>query len=343
MFGCRQCGVALTAPLARVALPDHARQSYGHGLLPVLMEAGTYAVDPEPWGPPWRLWSDLGAGEAEARGVFAPVPALSYGVPGAIVVAPGDVHGTVLIPGRCGGHCCGLTGRDGPNLACAHCGREVATRIDDCSLWQSVRLDPGAVRRLPGEAPDESPAGWEALARERRSTPPLEPAGYWDPRWEAAAGVTLAHLLVAAEGSPVALPGGLVTDLFGRALDGFLPPGPAPKTLALAGPGLPDPDPASHLALVPRHPRTGETWQSPGRAVAVPIADDVWMHLAFHNDRLLVPATGVLPRGVLRDDPPPRRPARLFTPDRRVFLDTLARLPALREPWLRRVYDAQSG
>lgn len=29
----------------------------------------------------------------------------------------------------------------------------------------------------------------------------------------------------------------------------------------------------------------------------------------------------------------------LFQPDRKVFLHTLARLPAVRQPWLRRIYD----
>ncbi|MGW0633368.1 hypothetical protein [Streptomyces sp. NPDC002758] len=62
------------------------------------MEPGTYAVDPEPSGPPWRPWNEIGVDEAEARGVFAPVYALSFGSPGAIVVAPGDTRGTILIP-----------------------------------------------------------------------------------------------------------------------------------------------------------------------------------------------------------------------------------------------------
>ncbi len=88
VFACGGCGVALTAPVSRVALPVHARQRYGHALLPPLMESGTYAVDPEPSGPPWRRWGEITAAEAGARGVHAPVPALSFGEPGAIVVAP---------------------------------------------------------------------------------------------------------------------------------------------------------------------------------------------------------------------------------------------------------------
>ncbi|MFF4036803.1 hypothetical protein [Streptomyces sp. NPDC001816] len=48
--------------------------------------------------------------------------------------------------------------------------------------------------------------------------------------------------------------------------------------------------------------------------------------------------TGGLPRGVERDDPLPLRPGWTFWPDRDLLLYTLARLPAVREPWLRRLY-----
>lgn len=50
VFVCARCGAELTAPLSPVALPAHAHQKYGNGLrLPVLMETGTFAEDPEPW------------------------------------------------------------------------------------------------------------------------------------------------------------------------------------------------------------------------------------------------------------------------------------------------------
>ncbi|MER7462588.1 hypothetical protein [Streptomyces sp. NPDC097981] len=344
VFACAGCGAELTAPVSRIALPVRAHQHYGHEMLPALMEPGTYAVDPEPSGPPWRPWDEVGPDEAAARGVFAPVAFLPCGAPGAIVVAPGDTRNTVLIPERCDGYCLGLDGRDGPNLACAHCARPVATRIDDCSLWQAVRLHPTAVRRLPADGPDRT-ADWEDLLRERRTTPPIEPPGCWSPQWEAAVAVALAHLLAASGGTRVHLPGGLVATAFGRVLDALLPPGPAAKTLALAGPGLPDPEPAPDIVLVPRHPQTGLAWQSPaGAAGTVPLAADVWMHMAFHNDRLHVPASGGLPDGVLRDDPLPMHPwGGVFRPDPRVFRYTLARLPAVRLPWLRAIHDRLSS
>jgi hypothetical protein len=71
---------------------------------PALMQSGTYAVNPEPSGLPWRLWAEVGADEAEARGVYAPVYSLSYGPRGAVAIAPGDLRGTVLIPERCDGY-----------------------------------------------------------------------------------------------------------------------------------------------------------------------------------------------------------------------------------------------
>ncbi|WP_431683654.1 hypothetical protein [Kitasatospora sp. KL5] len=339
VFACRSCEAELTASVSRVAFPVYGRNTYGNGhAVPVLMESGTYAVDPEPFGPPWRKWGDIDESEAEARGVYAPVRSLSFGTPGPVFLAPGDVHGTVLIPERNEGLCCGLDGRDGPNLACARCGHPVATRVDDCSLWQLAWLEPSAVRCVP-TGPARPIADWQTLAAERRSTPPVEANGGWSPRWEATVAVTLAHLVAASGGSPVSVPDGPVADTFRRHLDHLLPPGPPAKHAALAGPGLPTPDPAPDIALVPQHPQTGEPWEPPSGATAVPLAANVWMHLAFHNERRLVPATGTLPHGVERDDPLPPHPARPLRPVHQVFLDTLARLPAVRQPWLRAVHD----
>ncbi|MFE2867205.1 hypothetical protein [Embleya sp. NPDC059259] len=343
VFACAGCGAVLTAPVSRVALPGHARQSYGHVLLPALLESGTYAVDPAPSGPPWRPWAEVEADEAAAQGVFAPVFAVSFGAPGAIAIAPGDTRGTALIPERCDGYCMGLDGRAGPNLACLRCGRPVATRIDDCTYWQAVWLDRDAVRRLPVDGPADRPIDWATLAAERAGTPPVDPRGWWSPQWEAAVAVALAHLSVASAGRPVEFPDGLVADTFARAWDMLLPPGPpglAARKVALAGPRLPDPGPAADIVLVPIHPQTGQAWQQPsGTAAVVPLSAEVWLHLAFPRDRLLVPATGGLPIGVLRDDLLPPHPPTPFGPDADIFLATLARLPAVREPWLRALYD----
>jgi hypothetical protein len=69
------------------------------------------------------------------------------------------------------------------------------------------------------------------------------------------------------------------------------------------------------------------------------LAADVWMYMAFNDDRRLALAAAGMPGIVHRDDPPPLLPWRPFRPDVGVFLRTLARLRAAREPWLRTIYD----
>ncbi|OLZ49965.1 hypothetical protein [Amycolatopsis keratiniphila] len=325
VFCCAGCGAELTVPVTRVALPVHARNSYGHALLPPLMRAGTYAVDPEPFGPPWRAWDES---EAEARRLFAPVLLLSDGAAGSIVVAPGDTRGTVLIPERCDGYCYGVDGRSGPNLACASCGLEVGTRIDDCSRWQEVRFVPDSVRFEPSEESLVEDWTFEGL-------PPVEPSGAWSPYWEAAVGDALAHLFAVSGGGTIAVEDGFVSAVFGAAL--ALPSsGPPRRNLALAGPGLPDSD---DIALVPRHPVTGRPWPHSSATDVVPLAAEVWTWLAFGQDPVTAPVSGVMPAGVLRDDPLPKRPSGFLSPAPDVFLYTLARLPGVRQPCLRAIYD----
>ncbi|GAA1829380.1 hypothetical protein GCM10009682_55390 [Luedemannella flava] len=339
VFACSGCDTVLTAPVTRVALPVLAHHVHGNGVtsMGVLMEPGTFAVDPEHYGPPWRRWAEVGADEARARGLYAPVFSVSDGPSHAVVLAPGDVRGTVFIPERNDGFCCGLDGRDGPNLACVGCGRPVATRIDDCSLWQAVWVDPRAVHRLDDVAGPPLAVAWEAVRQERAGTPPAEPSGLWSPLWEAAVGAALARILAASGGRPVTVPDGPVAETFRRSLDLLLPTDAPARSLVLAGPGLPSVP--TDLALVPRHPVTGETWVASRSADAVPLEYDVWRHLAFHHGRWPVPGAAPMPDLAFREDPPPFAPTRPFRPDRSVFLRTLARLPAVREPWLRDVYD----
>ncbi|HXT89892.1 MAG TPA: hypothetical protein VN714_11625 [Trebonia sp.] len=257
------------------------------------MEPGTFAVDLEPGGPPWRRWEELSPGEAEARGIYAPVHALSEGAPGAVVIAPGDARGTRLVPEKRGGACCGIDGRDGPNMACLACGLAVATRIDDCSQWQAVWLAPKSVRRVLVGGADAAPLPWEGLLGEEKMTPPFEPAALWgeprgpgrrwswSPQWEAAAGRALAHLLAASGGQPLGVPDGLIADVFQRALDALIPPGPPERRAVLAGPGQPPRRGRGHTAgarpppdgsdLGPRRPgRIG----IPGAAAAGGVAAD---------------------------------------------------------------------
>ncbi|MFG3531904.1 hypothetical protein ACGF8B_34985 [Streptomyces sp. NPDC047917] len=353
VFVCAGCGARLTTRLSEVALPVHAHQKYGNGTqLPVLMESGTFAVDPEPWGPPWRPWSQVDPDEAAARGIHAPLHALSDSAPGAIVIAPGDVRGTLLILERSGGSCCGLDGADGPNMACEACGLPVASRIDDCSLWQAVWLAPNAVRRCPVDGADAVPLSWEELMTEGSGTPPFEPLARWgqrvepnhwwswSPQWEAAAGQALAHLLVASEGRPVTVPDGLPTEVFRRTLDALLPTGPPARRAVLAGPKRPAVGADADIVLVPVHPRTGKTWTPAGPAASahpVPLPFGVWLWLAFPEPYPPVLASGVTPGHVLRDDPPAPRPRHAFRADPETFRHTLVRMPAVRSPWLREI------
>ena len=273
VFVCARCDAELTVPLSQVSLPAHARQKYGNGAqLPVLMGSGTFAVDPDPWGRPWRMWDEIDPGEAEAHGIYAPVYALSDSTPGAIVIAPGDIRGTRLIPEKRGDACCGLDGADGPNMACEACGLPVAARIDDCSLWQVVRLSSDAVDRVLLDGVDAAPLSWAELTEKEESTPPFEPivtwggrlgpSHYWSwsPQWEAAVGQALAHLLAASEGQPVKVPGGLTADVFQRALDAVLPAGPPTRRAVLAGPGRPlltRASTSSSCRSIPRRVRPG--------------------------------------------------------------------------------------
>lgn len=330
VFGCAACGVQLTAGVSRVAPPVHLRDTYWEQLHPPLLEAGTYAVDPEPYGPPWRLWEEAGALEAAGRGVFAPVASLSYGPRGTVLLAPGDMRGTGLIAERTEGYCRGINGSGGPNLACLGCGMPVGTRVDDCGQWQVVRLLPQAVLPLPG--PAERPVmDWAELPAEGALWQGL--SGYRD----IPAGVALAHVIVAAGGEPVQAATGPVAEIFGRALAALLPGRERAKRLDLAGPGLGEP--AAELALVPVHPQTGEVWQPSGSAEAVPVEAALWAELAFPPHRTRLPVVGGLPEGEERDDPLPPHPPTPFRPSDAAFRCTLARMPAVREPWLRAIYD----
>ncbi|GGX32439.1 hypothetical protein [Streptomyces lomondensis] len=355
VFVCARCDAELTVPLSQVSLPAHARQKYGNGVqLPVLMESGTFAVDPDPWGGPWRMWDEIDPGEAEARGIYAPVHAVSDSTPGAIVIAPGDIRGTRLIPEKRGGACCGLDGADGPNMACEACDLPVATRVDDCSLWQAARLSSDAVRRVLVNGVHAASFSWAELAEKGESTPPFEPiatwggrlgSGHywsWSPQWEAAAGQALAHLLVASEGQPVKVPNGLTADVFQRALDALLPAGPPTRRAVLAGPGEPSPGAGVDILLVPVHPQTGQTWAPAGPAASaypVPLPLGVWLWLVSPQPYVPVPASGGVPRDVLRDYPLPPRPNYLFRADRGTFQHTLVRLPDVRSPWMRTILE----
>ncbi|MFI6947471.1 hypothetical protein [Streptomyces sp. NPDC050422] len=342
VFACAECGTELTVPVSRVALPVHTHHGGWEELHPPLMKPATYAVDPRPTGPPWRLWEEVGEDAAARQGVYAPVYSVSFGARNRIVIAPGDSRSMALIPEKCEGYCQGLDGRDGPNLACEGCGRAVATRMDDCGSWQAVWLEPDAVVPRPSGHLAGPPYGWDDLERVEHRVPPVEPDGSWSRHWEAAVGVALAHLVATTEGRPVALPSGPVAELLGHAVNQYLPAGPGTRSVGLAGPGIRTPRPRPDVLLVPRHPLTGAPWRPLGDEEAVVSLDSgVWAYLAHPGETSPMPATGVLPEGVLRDDYPlPPHPWYPLAPHHRAFEYTLVGLPAVRDPRLRRYRDA---
>ncbi|GHH33393.1 hypothetical protein [Lentzea cavernae] len=267
VFECVACGAALTIPLRQVDMPDHAGRQVGNGVMdmPALMAPGTYATGQR-----------------------------------AVLLSPGDARGMVWDPGLFDKtSCCGISGGELPNLRC-ECGRLVATRVDDCSLWQVVELETGAVRPV-GE--QEPAAGWEAFDWEDAL---LDGADlWWHDRVRIAAGVALARIVLAAGDASVALPAGPVAEVFRHDLDALLPHGPQVRTLALAGPGLAA---EADVLLVPRHPQSGEAW--PVQGTAVPISAELWCWLANARQQPFIPATGGR-WPFLDDDPLPRRPERV--------------------------------
>lgn len=96
------------------------------------------------------------------------------------------------------------------------------------------------------------------------------------------------------------------------------------------------------ILLVPIHPQTGLTWTPEGPAASaylVPLPLGVWLWLVSPQPFLPVPASGRIPRDVLRDDPLPMLPNQLFRADRGTFEHTLVRLPAARSAWLRAILE----
>jgi hypothetical protein len=117
-FACRRCGTRLTAEVVRIPLPARITEEPpgGDAFLPPLIPRA--ACTP--------------AAERDE-----------------ILLNPDDIVGIEPHPdlGRRNG-CCGLDGLDGPNLICAGCGAEVATKQVDCWTQPLVTLLASAVRPL---------------------------------------------------------------------------------------------------------------------------------------------------------------------------------------------------
>lgn len=82
------------------------------------------------------------------------------------------------------------------------------------------------------------------------------------------------------------------------------------------------------LVIAPADRRTGGVLSG-----TIPLYADVWDVLADPGARRW------LPRVEGWDDEPPELTSARFDPDMGVFREVLARLPRVREPWLRAVHD----
>ena len=148
VFQCRNCHRAATPMLIERPLPGpdgdegwyrpeaSPSDERGHSTEPIVrMPPGTFAVDPEPSGPPYVL--------GESSGFL-----VESGPSGTIVLHPGDGLGLEAHPDIAmrRGYCCGMDGEWGPNLVCA-CGAVIATVYSDCYQVQEIRLQPDAVER----------------------------------------------------------------------------------------------------------------------------------------------------------------------------------------------------
>ncbi|WP_030453459.1 hypothetical protein [Herbidospora cretacea] len=317
VFVCAACAQPLTAPLSRVAFPWHALTQWGHQLLPgQLLEPKTYVVDPGRDGPRWRRWEDE---TLEPPGA----PLSPREGAGEVGICLGDLRDTVFLPDRLDGYCCGLMDA----MACASCGTPVATLIDDCGHLQVVWLKAGAVRATGA---DDPAPGWGELG----DVFDRDPSEIHDAEWSVMAGRVTARLLAASGGVRPDMPAS--AKILGDVLDVLLPLRPGGRTVGLAGPGRAAP--GADIVLVPEHPQTEEMWRE-GAATAIAMPWAVWRCLAFPADarRLLIAGVS-MPRAAHLEDPTLMR--RLdVTPDLRAFVETLATLPEVHEPWLRAIYD----
>lgn len=145
-FQCRSCHRAVTRTVAERPLPAEdvdegwyrpeasPPDAGGHSALPIVrMPPGTFAIDPDPSGPPYVL--------VELSGFL-----VEAGPHGTIVLNPSDSLGLEAHPDIVmrRGYCCGMDGEWGPNLACT-CGEIIATLYSDCYQVQELRLQPDAV------------------------------------------------------------------------------------------------------------------------------------------------------------------------------------------------------
>lgn len=151
VFLCSKCGTAITPELAELAaVPDlsigeHDRDKETRRA-PSTIPRGRYAIEPEPWGPPYVVQDDQkNPKPAQSRGPLICHEegfVISAGSRHTVVVHPDDAAGLQPLPnGQNSTGCCGPAGDEGLNRACP-CGAPVATLAADCFGPYELHLDP---------------------------------------------------------------------------------------------------------------------------------------------------------------------------------------------------------
>jgi hypothetical protein len=159
VFHCSACNSAITTDVTETSLPPmpvreawvgRERDKVTRRARPT-MRRGRFALDPEPFGPPYVVQEDednpvlsnpVGIGISDDRGLL-----MSAGPRNTVVLHPADGRGLSSRPdGKHLAGCCGMSGIDGPNLAC-RCGAVVATLSQDCSGGNELRLEPALIFR----------------------------------------------------------------------------------------------------------------------------------------------------------------------------------------------------
>ncbi|MFC9795436.1 hypothetical protein [Streptomyces sp. NPDC057695] len=161
VFLCAKCGTELTPDLRRLAdVPDvstYEKDRDGETrLAPSTVPRGCYAVDPEPWGAPFRAAEPVTTGVRASRALLMPpdlTGMVSAGPKDSVIVHPQDAP-TLRLSGSLGVHhgCCGPLGTGGRNMSCA-CGARVATLAADCMGPYELHLDPLRTHAIPTDAP----------------------------------------------------------------------------------------------------------------------------------------------------------------------------------------------
>ncbi|MFF9813457.1 hypothetical protein [Streptomyces sp. NPDC014006] len=151
VFLCSKCGTAITPELVELAaVPDVSDSLQDRDKktrrAASTVRQGYYAIDPEPWGPPYVLQDDQdNPQQAQSRGPLVCNEegfVISAGTPGTILVNPEDASDLQPLPDwENSTGCCGPTGNEGLNRACP-CGAPVATLAADCFGPYELHLDP---------------------------------------------------------------------------------------------------------------------------------------------------------------------------------------------------------